>query len=232
MGTSEKSANVREIEELVRARCPIIYIVSPDEARVEAALRGVAQERETRLEAWSITEGFRVLLGTENRREVFDPLKAIEYTLVSESGIFILRDFHAALRDPKVVRRLRDAADLLPKTKKTVIVLSPLMVMPAELDTEVVIVAWDPPSAEEILAVARSFAQNLPEATREQLEKPDVREQIVAAVAGLTAREIALVISITIVRTKGLDPGTIKDERDKVLKKRARLEALRAPASR
>ena len=49
------SAVDQELETLIRARYPIIYIVSWEEKRVEDALRAIAKERAKQLLVWTVT---------------------------------------------------------------------------------------------------------------------------------------------------------------------------------
>src|SRR5438477_4796200 len=56
----------KEIEHLMRARYPLIYILSSEERRVERSIADVLASREreknyrTRIYTWSVTEGVRV----------------------------------------------------------------------------------------------------------------------------------------------------------------------------
>ena len=52
------SKNETELETLIRARYPIIYVVSWEEKRVEDALRNIARERNKKLNIWTVTQGF------------------------------------------------------------------------------------------------------------------------------------------------------------------------------
>ena len=128
MTLENKRSSKAEIEDLIRARYSLIWVTSPEENRVEEALRKLCVEREMRLEVWSITEGFKTLANGQGTRDVKDPMKAIDHVIRAEGrALFILRDFHPFLKEPAVVRRLRDAATELRKTKKSLLVLSPIM---------------------------------------------------------------------------------------------------------
>src|SRR5665647_594358 len=119
-----KRSSKADIEDLIRARYSLIWITSPEETRVEEALRKLCVEREMRLEVWSITEGFKTIANGQGTRDVKDPMKAIDHVIRAEGrALFILRDFHPFLKEPAVVRRLRDAATELRKTKKSLIVM-------------------------------------------------------------------------------------------------------------
>lgn len=54
---SEFGAQSEDISVLIRARYPIIYIVSWEEERVSLMLNNLASESEKRLLIWSTTEG-------------------------------------------------------------------------------------------------------------------------------------------------------------------------------
>ena len=52
------SAIDHELETLIRARYPIVYIVSWEEERVEDSLRAISRERNKKLHVWTVTQGF------------------------------------------------------------------------------------------------------------------------------------------------------------------------------
>ena len=67
MTIEHKRTSKAEIEDLIKARYSLIWITSPEENRVEEALRKLCVEREMRLEVWSVTEGFKT---AEVRRDL------------------------------------------------------------------------------------------------------------------------------------------------------------------
>src|ERR1041384_366644 len=135
MTIEHKRSSKGEIEDLIRARYSLIWITSPEENRVEEALKRLCVEREMRLEVWAITEGFKTAANGQGTRDVKDPMKAIDHVLRAEGrALFVLRDFHPFLKEPAVVRRLRDAATDLRKTTKSLLVLSPVTKVPPELE--------------------------------------------------------------------------------------------------
>ena len=154
-----KRSSKGEIEDLVRARYSLIWITSPEETRVEEALRKLCVEREMRLEVWSITEGFKTIANGQGTRDVKDPMKALDHVLRGEGrALYVLRDFHPFLKEPAVVRRLRDAATELRKTKKSLLVLSPVTKIPPELEKSIAaVVDWDLPNRQEIEDAARKL---------------------------------------------------------------------------
>ncbi len=222
-----KASMRREVEDLVKARYSLIYVVSHEEARVEEALRKLCIEREMRLEVWSITEGWQVLANGSGAREVKDPIKALEHVIRGEGrALYVLRDFHPFTKDPTVVRRLRDLATSLRKTKKSLILLSPVQKIPPELEKSVsAVVDWELPTRSEIEEIARRLVPQAPAATQESLRAdPAFMERIVEAALGLTAVEAENVFAKSMVRTHTFDVETILDEKKQIIRKSGLLE--------
>lgn len=55
--TTRRLDPLEELEVLIRARYPIIYVVSWEEERVERYLREIAQKRNKSLFVWTVTQG-------------------------------------------------------------------------------------------------------------------------------------------------------------------------------
>ncbi len=227
MTLENKRSSKAEIEDLIRARYSLIWITSPEENRVEEALRKLCVEREMRLEVWSITEGFKTLANGQGTRDVKDPMKAIDHVIRAEGrALFILRDFHPFLKEPAVVRRLRDAATELRKTKKSLLVLSPVTKIPPELEKSVAAVLdWELPTRAEIEEAARKVLPALPAATQQVIESdPTFMERVVEGALGLTLVEAENVFSKSAVRTHTFDLETILEEKKQIIRKSGLLE--------
>mgnify|MGYP001595810375 CR=1 FL=1 len=216
-----------EVEDLIKARYSLLYVVSHEEARVEEALKKLCIEREMRLEVWSITEGFKVLANGSGTRDVKDPMKALDHVLRGEGrALYVLRDFHPYFKEPAVVRRLRDLATELRKTKKSLIILSPLQKLPPELEKSVsAVIDWELPNRAEIDGIARNLAAQAPPATQQMIEADGTfMEHVVEAALGLTAVEAENVFAKSMVRTHTFDLETILDEKKQIIRKSGILE--------
>jgi ATP-dependent 26S proteasome regulatory subunit len=227
MTIEHKRSSKGEIEDLIKARYSLIWITSPEENRVEEALRKLCVEREMRLEVWSITEGFKTIANGQGTRDVKDPMKAIDHVLRAEGrALFVLRDFHPFLKEPAVVRRLRDAATELRKTKKSLLVLSPVTKIAPELEKSIsAVLDWDLPNRLEIEAAARKVLPNLPAATQQEIESdPTYMERVVEGALGLTLVEAENVFAKSAVRTHTFDLETILEEKKQIIRKSGLLE--------
>src|SRR5262249_20160536 len=154
----------QEILDLIRARYSLFYVISSEEQRVEEALLEIAQKRDMKLACWSITRGFVQKFGTLKGGDAKDPIKALEdIGNVEGRRIFVLRDFHAFQKDPTVVRKLRDLSQDLKNAQKHVIILSPVMQIPPELEKDVSVLDWDLPDRKELDLVVEKLLKQLPQ---------------------------------------------------------------------
>jgi SpoVK/Ycf46/Vps4 family AAA+-type ATPase len=221
----------KDIEHLMRARYPLIYILSSEEKRVEKSIADVLHSREaqknykTKIYTWSVTEGVRV--GGEPQGDSKDPLKALRFILEAkkdERAVFILRDLHAFQKNPEVVRLLRDLARNLKETLKTVFMISPLLQIPPELDKEVAVVEYPLPELAEIGTILDRVMSMVPGKAAPTGQE---REHIVEAALGLTADEAENVFAKSLVQTGTFDIDVILSEKERIVRKSGVLEFFR-----
>jgi SpoVK/Ycf46/Vps4 family AAA+-type ATPase len=218
-----------EVGDLIRARYPLMYVVSHEEERVEKSLYDLCIEREMRLEIWSITEGFKVVANGSGTREIKDPMKALDHVHRAEANqkaLFVLRDFHPFFKEPAILRRLRDLATELRRTRKSLIMISPVKKIPPELEKSIAaVIDWELPSRQEIEAIARRLVPQAPPAAQQQIEsEPTFMEHVVEAALGLTEVEAENVFAKSMVRTHTFDVETILEEKKQIIAKSGILE--------
>src|SRR5438309_3616450 len=221
----------KDIEHLMRARYPLIYILSSEEKRVEDSIRRVLSTRErdkgvkTKVFTWSVTEGVR--LGSEAQGDSKDPLKALRFVLEAkkdERAVYILRDLHAFTKNPEVVRLLRDVGRNLKETLKTVFLISPVLVIPPECDKEIAVVEYPLPELAEIGTILDRVLSMVPNRAPPTGQE---REHIVEAALGLTADEAENVFAKSLVQTGTFDIDVILSEKERIVRKSGVLEFFR-----
>ncbi len=117
----------QEIETLIRARYPILYVLSSEEMRVQNLVVQVAQKRQKKVFEWSYTTGI-VPAGTSIQSQKHrnapskDPLVALDLVIDQvEPAIYVFKDFHPFLTKNNfaVVRKLKEIALHLKNSYKT-----------------------------------------------------------------------------------------------------------------
>jgi len=218
-----------QILNYLRAGYPGIYLVSSEEARVEAELKSIAQTLDYRLLAWSVTEGL-VDTADGQVREVPEPLQMLQLIdELPESTLIVLRDFQLFLEEnnPVLSRALRDRLRVGKTKGRAIVVLGCRVVLPPELEREFVVVHFALPGKAELGLVLDQIAASA-NCLRPEGE---TRERLLESGSGLTTIEAENAFALSVVETRALCPAIVAREKANEVKKNGLLEVFPAAAS-
>lgn len=239
---TRKSGPSDELDVLIRARYPIIYVVSWEEERVERCLRKIADSRKKKLFIWTITQGI-VKAGTELSRaksgsgNTSDPIAALDAVIDQiEPSIFLFKDFHQFTSDERcnmsVIRRLRDVALHVRDTYKSIVIVSPVMKIAPELTKDVTVVEFGLPEQDDFDQLLDRIVEDVKENPQIQISlEGDSREKLLHAARGLTLKEAENVFAKTLVLDGKLDADDVSvvfSEKQQIIKKSGLLEYYEA----
>lgn len=215
-----------EIETLICARYPILYVVSWEEERVEETLLKVCKSRGKKLFVWTCTMGLLPHGARTFGQDTVEPISALDKIMESrDAAVFLLKDFHSYLQDPTIVRKLRDLTYALKRSYKTLVILSPLLQLPPELEKEVTVVDYELPTLAEISQQLDRIIEQVKDDPRIHCDlTQQQREQVVKAAQGLTAIEVDNVFAKSLVEKQRLDPEIILAEKQQIVRKSGILE--------
>jgi SpoVK/Ycf46/Vps4 family AAA+-type ATPase len=226
------------LEVLVRARYPIIYVVSWEEERVMAELNAVATLLGKKIYDWSIVQGLvRYRPGVsgpvEGKKGTKDPIVALREVFdTTEPAIFVFRDFHDFIPDPNVKRTLRDLANALRSSLSTVVLLSPVLRLPEELEKDLTIVDFPLPGRDDIRQLLEQIAHDIQGNSALKVDlSPESVEAIVDAAIGLTLSEAENVFAKTLVLRQRLskeEAPLVYSEKRQIIRKSGLLEYIDA----
>jgi hypothetical protein len=204
------SAQENELEVLIRARYPLIYLVSWEEERAGAMLARLAAKGNKRLFFWSVTQGI-VEPSSGGDASVTSPKGAIEFaSKVDEPSIFVFKDLHPFLQDAAVIRGLRDLVAKFKSSYKTLVILSPNLVIPVELEKEITVVDYDLPGVDELTAMFEQVVAASQSGARFVVDfKPGEKERLIQSIQGLTLEEAESTLARAVVQNGKLDAGAI-----------------------
>ncbi len=219
-----------EIEVLIRAKYPILYVVSWEEKRVEDALAAICKGLQRTLHSWSVTQGMKPAVnrqtGPPKPASLPGELEAL--ALVHEAPehtVFLLRDFHAFLKDYRVVRLLRDLAVRLRGKAQTLILLAPTLSLPVELEKDVTVVEFALPNRKDIEATVDRIVEAVSDDPKidSKLKKTE-RELLIKSAQGLTIEEIENVFARSFVEKRRFDISVVYEEKKQIVRKSGLLE--------
>lgn len=225
-----------EIETLIRARYPILYILTNEETRVQNLMIDIATRRQKKVFEWTYSSGL-VPAGTSIQSQkgrnsaTKDPLAALDLVIDQvEPAIFLFKDFHPFLvrSNFAVIRRLKDIALHLKNSFKTIVLISPVMEIPAELDKEITVLNFPQPTKEDLSGLLEKVVEDVREfkQVQIQLDQPG-RERLLDAALGLTLGEAENVFAKIIVKDQRLGAEHINEvfaEKQQIIRKSGLLE--------
>ncbi len=226
----------REIETLIRARYPILYLVSSEELRVQQMVAEIAQRRQKKVFEWSCSMGM-VPAGASIQSQKLrnsatrDPLVALDQVIDQvEPAIFVFKDFHPFLTraNTVVVRKLKDIALHLKNSFKTIVIIAPVLEIPVELDKEITVLNFPLPTHEDLGALLERIIAELRQFRQLEIElEPSDRDHLLRAALGLTLGEAENVFAKIIVQNEnlsGTDVPEVLAEKQQVIRKSGLLE--------
>ncbi|MFA6217146.1 MAG: AAA family ATPase [Candidatus Omnitrophota bacterium] len=221
----------KEIDILIRARYPLIYVVSWEETRILEKLKDMSEARSKKLMIWSVTRGIYKLEDDPSKTDeaTRDPINALSYVeKCPDPAIFVFLDFHSFLNDQTIIRKLRDLVNNLKNTYETLIFLSPVLTIPIELEKELVVVDYDLPDYTEMSELLTGIIEVISKNQEIQISlNDDSKERLVKAAMGLTRSEAENAFARVIVIDKKLDETDIEDileEKKQAIRKTKLLE--------
>src|SRR5262249_7774431 len=147
-----------------------------------------------------------------------------------EPAIFLFKDFHPYLtrNNIAVIRRLKDIALHLKNSFKTIVLISAVMEIPAELDKEITVLNFPQPSKEDLAGLLDKIVQDMREYKQVVIELDEQgRERLLQAALGLTLGEAENVFAKIIVKDQRLSADHIDEvfaEKQQIIRKSGLLE--------
>ncbi|MEC4984147.1 MAG: AAA family ATPase [Oscillatoria sp. PMC 1068.18] len=197
-----------EFELLLRACYPLIYIPTPEEERVEAAIAQSAQSLGNRaVYVWDFVDGYQDNPNNAGvgKRNPLQALEFVEKIPANSAGVFVLRDFHRFLEDISIARKLRNLARSLKSQAKNIVIVSPTLAIPSELTEVLTVLDFPLPTAGEI----KGEVERLLSATQHSLPEKILAE-LVRSAQGLSLERIRRVLTRAIAARGELQPEDVE----------------------
>lgn len=236
--TSQKVA--ADISALLRARNPLIWIVSAEEARVERYVTEAAAAAGYATLFWDCGQGLTNLKNElvpgagPSTDEVFQMIRdrALNLDKQGERTAWVLRDLPVWMSNGQIgaapLRQLRNLARYLPSATRSragaVVLISPDRNIPPELKNHATVIEWPLPDRDEVAAILDATVENLPDETKEKVLATLNRDAAIDAAVGLSGEEIQACYAKSLVQLRCIDEGAVTQEKRRVVASEGVLE--------
>lgn len=225
-----------DLQHLIKARHPLIFVQSTDEAEELAAIHRVAAELGRNVHDWTLTSGMRVIspdvaepavvTGTEK------PEHAIRYLIRQTRPLIgVFRGLASATTKPAIRRLLIDFLDQCDSGRECLILMDDESLHPK---SESLAVSWRPvlPNREQLEVIAKETFRRvrfeIPGEVTSEIRKSEF-DQLVLNLRGLTKTQATRVIESVIYEDNRLssdDLQAVIDEKRRLLESSGSLESI------
>jgi hypothetical protein len=203
----------------VRACCSGIWIQSHEHEDALADISRLCAEQQWHLATWDIEQGLQIPGHTsEDAATTNDPLAAIRAVnaLATPDGaaLLVLTNFHRFLNAAEIVQTVARQIAAGKRNRTFLIILSPIVQLPLELEKLFVILDHELPDREQLEQIARGIATE-----DNELPHDEQLRQVLDSAVGLTRHEAEVAFSLSLVQHGRLTPSVLWDMKAQTLKK-------------
>jgi hypothetical protein len=237
--TTKSQQTATDVAALLRARTPLLWVNTQEEARVEKYLVEAAASAGYEVICWDVSAGTRDVTGKVINADMKSPEDLLGYIQALADGTtsgrriaWVLRDLHVWVGSgpnfATVQRALKNLARSLPQVVRekaqAVIVLSSSTEIPQELAGHTTVINWDVPDRMEIGSILDAAIESLPEKLRVTALPEGTRDTAIDAAIGLSGEEASSCYAKSLVQFKCIDPVVVATEKKRIIAREKVLE--------
>jgi SpoVK/Ycf46/Vps4 family AAA+-type ATPase len=153
-------SDLHDLELMLRSETPLLLIESREEPRILELFTRLGMRLGEPVFRWTVTDGLRRAEYDTPQAQLAEPAVALRHIkATSQSGIYLLLDFHPFLDHPLHVRLLKEIAQDFDANPRRVVLLSHALVTPPELKHLAARAELSLPDRNRLLALIREEAQ-------------------------------------------------------------------------
>lgn len=218
-----------QLKDYINACFTGVWVQTHEPDETEREIRELAQERGWILGRWDIAQGWNLVLpeltGPADEGNPLAVLKALSRMSrpgTDDTTVFVLHNYHLFLKAPQVMQELFNRLVAGKINRTFVVVLSPVVQIPTELEKVMVVLNHELPDAD----VLDGIASELAESTETTHDAASVR-----AAAGLTRYEAEGSFALSLARSGRITPEAVWELKESMLKKSGLLRMYRGTES-
>jgi hypothetical protein len=208
----------QHLSELIRACFTGIWLRSHEHEDALLEIARLCHAEGWMLASWDIDRGFAAAGESISDDSGSDPLTAIRAVSPLADGetptLLVLTNFHRFLGSAEIVQAMYRQIVAGRNSRISLVVLSPVVQIPTELEKQFVVIEHDLPSREQLIEIAEGIATE----TDERPTGAD-RDMVLDAASGLTRMEAENAFSLSLVRHGRITPDSVWELKSNTLQK-------------
>ena len=202
---------LHDFKTLVLSFHSIIAIETVEEDRAAKLVRSAANELGIQVFDWTVTQGLVRLPATQSIHGTAEPLGLVKHIEdLTVKALFHLKDFAQYLDNPAVARKFREVAQAFSRNLSTIVLTSPTLALPKNIEHKVVHFDLQLPSKEEIRQGIRPVIQSLIAQRDIEYELGDDElNELVNALSGMTLNQARQIIAYAALIDGKLGPDDV-----------------------
>ena len=224
-----------EIQNYLKAGFPAIYVQTHEEDRAVEQIEEAAKAIKRVVYTWTVTRGWtQTIIGNDGTPKIMkvgkdmgesaDPRASVEYIAQAKDDVvYVMKDFPVWMEEPSVTRAVRDVIPVCKATGRTLVMISPRVLIPLDLEKDITVVSLDLPTTEQL----DKILEGVVESVGAKAAGVQNRAKLLEAGKGLTAFEAEQTYSFALVKHGNLGNESIKTvmrEKASIIKKTGILE--------
>ena len=181
-----------KIKESIISGQPIIYLITYEETRTDLLINQVLKQffKSIDILNWDINTGIIQRESNKIINDTTNPISAIDYLIKTEENtVLIMKDLNLLFNDNKLLRKLRQAYQILKNKKKFIFIISPVLDLPDVLKKEMDVIEILLPNFNELKSLVFKFIDNFNKRGIQVNLSEKEAEEFVIALQGLTYDE-------------------------------------------
>ena len=223
--------NIQLIKDMLEAYYPILYITSFEYTKAAQQIGGTAREinKSYLVYQWNFVTGLTSASSAadeankfENKEDPEEVLRFIESRIsIAQPEVYILEDFHEYIEERAIKVRLRKLAEILRFYQKHIVIISPILRLPVELEKYITVIDWKLPDREEL----KQVLDNVLKSCKKEISS-SLQNKLIDSALGMTVMEADLAFCLAAVKTgyNDMAPSIVAQEKEQIIKKSGLLE--------
>lgn len=207
----------QKLSEYIQACCTGIWLESHEHHDAISEMATMCNAEGWNLSTWDCENGLQMTGAARSTPPMTDPLEAI-HSLAKMSGastkILVLVNFHKYIQSAEIIQALTQQIHAGKQDRKFIVVLSPLVAIPPELEKLFLVLDHQLPTRDQIEQIARGIATQ-----EDELPSGIELHAILDAAAGLTRLEAENAFSLSLVRHARITSETVWEIKSQTLLK-------------